>query len=63
MDENWLRHPETRAFLKRVEDMMEEARLAWTLDPENADNTQARTAKKEGKLEAFQEVLEELREE
>jgi len=62
MDKEWLHHPETREFIKRIEDLQEQANLVTTLDPDNADATQARTAKKEGKLEAFIEVLDELRE-
>uniref|UniRef100_A0A6M3JJI6 Uncharacterized protein n=1 Tax=viral metagenome TaxID=1070528 RepID=A0A6M3JJI6_9ZZZZ len=59
--EEWRKNPGTREFRKRVEEMIADTLSRNTLNPENADLTQAMTAKKVGRIEAFEEVIEEIR--
>lgn len=56
----WKSHPQTREFRRELERRVEEIRAETSISWENADYTQAMTGKKMGKLEAIENIIEEL---
>ena len=53
----WKHLPETQEFLKEIRSKILECREFPLLDPENTSRTQANVAKRDGMIEAYEEVL------
>ena len=57
----WKHNPGTKEFKKRVEQMLQDTLEESSLNMKSAENTHARTARKEGGIEKLEDVLEEMR--